>query len=60
MKRFSCGDVVPGCTKTFQGKTDDEILRQVGAHAVEDHGMTVVPQAVVDQVRLHIHDVAEA
>lgn len=60
MKRFSCGDVVPGCTKTFRGANEDEILQQVGAHAAADHGMAVVPQAVVDQVRLHIHDVAEA
>lgn len=60
MKRFNCGDVVPGCTKKFQGESDDDILRQVGAHAAQDHGMTVVPAAVVEQVKSHIHEVPGA
>lgn len=38
MKTFACGAVVPGCTATFAGNTDEEILRQVERHAREDHG----------------------
>lgn len=56
MKRFSCGDVVPGCKTVFYGKTEADILSQVAAHARRDHGMTEVPSEVADQVRAKIHD----
>jgi predicted small metal-binding protein len=54
MKRFACGDVVPGCDATFVCDTEDEILVQVARHAAEVHGMTEVPEAVVVQVRERI------
>ncbi len=57
MKQFSCGAVVPGCTATFSGETDDEILGQVGAHAAADHGMPTVPEEIVDEVRANIKTV---
>jgi predicted small metal-binding protein len=50
MKRFRCGDVVPGCTAAFQG-TEDEILQAVGAHASAEHGMTEVSESTVVAVR---------
>ncbi len=57
MKQFSCGAVVPGCTATFTGQTDDEILGQVATHAKEDHGMEDVPAEVVDAVKANIEEV---
>jgi len=57
MKQFSCGAVVPGCTATFTGQTDDEILGQVATHANEDHDMQEVPPEVVDAVKAKIEDV---
>lgn len=57
MKQFSCGAVVPGCTATFTGQTDDDILGQVATHAKEDHGMTEVPTEVVDAVKAKIEEV---
>lgn len=57
MKQFSCGAVVPGCTATFSGQTDDEILGQVAAHAKDEHGMDSVPDEVVAQVRENIQEV---
>ena len=39
VKEFRCGALVPGCWATFQGESDDEILRQVVVHAREEHGM---------------------
>ena len=54
MKRFACGDVVPGCDATFVCDTEDEILVQVARHAAEVHGMTEVPKSVVVQVRERI------
>jgi predicted small metal-binding protein len=54
MKRFACGDVVPGCDAMFVCGTDDEILSAVARHAAVAHGMAKVPGAVLDQVRAHI------
>lgn len=57
MKRFRCGDVVPGCGEEFTG-SEDEILTQVGAHAASAHGMTEVGPELVDTVRSHMTPVA--
>lgn len=57
MKQFSCGAVVPGCTATFTGETEDEVLGQVATHAKDDHGMEEVPAELVETVRAKIEDV---
>jgi len=54
MKSFACGDVVPGCGRTFTATDDDGILTQVATHATTDHGLIEIPTALVDQVRQHI------
>ena len=54
MKQFSCGDVVPTCTRTFVAPTDEEILAAVAEHARVEHGFTEIPRPLVDQVRQHI------
>lgn len=54
MKVFSCGDVVPGCGRTFTAADEDGILTQVAAHAAHDHGLADVPPALVEQVRSRI------
>jgi predicted small metal-binding protein len=54
MKRFACGDVVPGCDATFVCDTEDEILVQVAQHAAAVHGITEVPEALVVEVRERI------
>ena len=51
MKRFACGDVVPGCDATFVADSEDDILVQVAQHAAAVHGMSEVPDSVVEQVR---------
>lgn len=51
MKKFACGDVVPGCAATFEDATEDGILAAVGRHAAEDHDMATVPDEVVASVR---------
>jgi predicted small metal-binding protein len=58
VKSFSCGDVVPGCSRTFTAPDDSGILARVGAHAAADHGLTEVPPALVEQVRARITWVA--
>ncbi|MDE1175914.1 MAG: DUF1059 domain-containing protein [Edaphobacter sp.] len=57
MKRFTCGDVIPGCKHTFNADTEQQILDQVAVHARHDHGIDDVPQHVVDQVIAGIQDV---
>jgi predicted small metal-binding protein len=54
VKRFACGDVVPGCEATFVHGTDDELLSAVARHAADAHGMSSLTGAVVRQVRAHI------
>ena len=50
MKTFACGAVVPGCTASFAGEADEEILQQVERHAREDHGLPEIPEGLVAQV----------
>ena len=50
MKSFRCGDVVPGCTRSFVGSEQD-ILAAVALHARTDHGLHQVSAALVAQVQ---------
>jgi predicted small metal-binding protein len=54
VKRFACGDVVPGCQASWERPTEDEILASVAEHAAADHGMSTVPDEVVAAVRAKI------
>lgn len=56
MKRFNCGDVVPGCDAAFLAHDEVEILEAVGQHASLDHGLTEVSEQLVSQVRAAIVD----
>jgi len=49
VKKFRCGDVVPGCSRSFVG-SQDEILLAVRAHARADHGLDDLPVHVLDAV----------
>lgn len=57
MKRFACGDVVPGCEASWVCSSDDEILAHVAAHAAIAHGLTDVSDELVAAVRSHIASV---
>jgi predicted small metal-binding protein len=59
MKTLTCGDILPGCTTTITGETEEEVLQQAGRHAVEIHGLEVTPE-LVETVRAQIHDSAMA
>ncbi len=50
MKRLECRDVGFDCDKVIEAESDDEVLRQAGAHVVEQHKMAVTPE-MVEQVR---------
>ncbi|QTE28482.1 DUF1059 domain-containing protein [Pengzhenrongella sicca] len=50
MKRFRCGDVVPGCAWSVEG-TEQEILAALVPHALHEHHLTELPAGLVEQVR---------
>ena len=54
MKRFACGDVVPGCQAQWVCSTEDEILVEVASHARTAHDMTTIPDDLIAQVRSRI------
>jgi predicted small metal-binding protein len=51
MKRIACGDVVPGCSWTGSASTEDELIKQVVAHAAHDHGVAEVTPELAAKVR---------
>ena len=51
MKSFSCGDVVPGCEARWVCSSADEILREVAVHARVAHGLPMLSDSLVSQVR---------
>jgi len=51
MKSFACGDVVPGCEARWVCSTEDELLREVAAHAASAHGMAELPAELPAAVR---------
>jgi len=54
--QLACGDVMPGCSQTFDADSQDALLGQVGDHAAADHGITeITPEvlaAVVSKIRV--------
>ena len=54
MKLFACGDVVPGCSATFEASDEAGILSAVGAHAASAHGLTAISDELVAAVRANI------
>lgn len=51
---FECKHVVPGCDGKVSGTTHDEVLQGAAAHAAEAHGMTDLPDEVVEKVKASI------
>jgi predicted small metal-binding protein len=40
MKRYTCGDIVPGCDETFTAADDDGVFALAAPHAAAAHGIT--------------------
>ncbi len=55
MRDFHCSDAGLKCDYVAKGSSDDEILKQAGAHAQKVHGMQVTPD-LEKKVRGLIHD----
>ena len=55
LKRFACGDVIPGCGAVFTGAGDQSVLDQVLAHVAADHGLVRPPLPFIELVMAHTH-----
>ena len=53
-KHFACGRVVPDCTFTASAATEEDLLKQVAAHAAEAHGITEVTPDLAAKVKAGI------
>jgi len=51
MKRFACGDVIPGCSATFTAADEDGIFAQCVPHAASQHGIDEVTPDLAAMVR---------
>ena len=58
MKRFACGDVVPGCDSVWTCSTEDELFARITEHAHDAHGLSEIPDELVAAVRSNIVSVA--
>lgn len=50
-KTFPCAEVVPSCDFTASAATEEDVLKQVAAHAAEAHGLKEVPAELVEKVK---------
>ncbi|MGE0456035.1 MAG: DUF1059 domain-containing protein [Vicinamibacteria bacterium] len=53
-KHIACNDVVEGCAFKASAASEDELLRQVTAHAAKDHGVTEVTPELAAKVKAAI------
>jgi predicted small metal-binding protein len=51
MKQFECGQVVEGCEGVVTGETEEEVLAAAARHAAEVHGMTEIPDDVLEKIQ---------
>ena len=57
-KVLRCRHIGPdaNCEFAARGETEEEILQQVAAHAASDHGISEVPQELIDKALAAIVD----
>jgi predicted small metal-binding protein len=59
-KCIACNDVVPGCTFTATAVSEEELLKKVVAHALQDHGVTDVTPELAAKVKSAMRDHVQA
>ena len=42
MKQFCCGDVVPGCSASFEAADEAALFGQIAVHARAAHGLSEI------------------
>jgi predicted small metal-binding protein len=56
-KKFSCGDVVEGCGWSTTASDEAELFKNISDHAKNEHGMTNIPDEVIEKVKSNIQEV---
>ena len=51
LKRIACADVVPGCDFTASAATEEELVKQVAAHAAQKHGVSEITPELAAKVK---------
>lgn len=55
-KHIACNDLVEGCAFEASAATEEELLKQVAAHAARDHGVTQVTPELQAKVEAAIQE----
>jgi predicted small metal-binding protein len=55
-KVLSCRDVGVDCDFEARGETEEEVMKKTAQHAKEAHGMTEIPQEIVEKCQKAIRD----
>ncbi|HWG51956.1 MAG: DUF1059 domain-containing protein [Gemmatimonadaceae bacterium] len=50
-KQFACDDIVKGCNFVAKAPTEQDLLRQVAAHAAQAHGVKEISPELLAQVK---------
>lgn len=53
-RRIACHDLVPGCGFTATAETEEELMKQVAAHAQHAHGIAKVTPELAAKVKAAI------
>lgn len=53
-KHIACNDVVDGCAYTATAETEEDLVKQVTAHAAQDHGVQEVTPELAARVKAAI------
>lgn len=56
-KKLSCRDVGVDCDFEATGETVEEIMQKAAQHAKEAHGMTEIPQELIEKCQKAIREI---
>jgi predicted small metal-binding protein len=59
-KHIECKNLVPGCPFTASADSEEELVKQVAAHAAHAHGITDVTPELAEKVKSAIRTEAAA
>lgn len=53
-KQIACNDVVQGCAFKASAESEEDLVKQVAAHAAKDHGVSEVTPELAAKVKAAI------
>jgi predicted small metal-binding protein len=55
-KVLRCGDIMPGCDKVIQGKSEEEVFAKAEEHVHKVHNMHFIVPSVMSQIEAAIKE----